>query len=443
MIPWKTYSQALKRNVQSRQLAALLFAFHSHFPENTQPFKTNQLSKHMTPAIYLEKGRDKSLRRRHPWIFSRGIRKMEGEPSLGETVDIFTHDGKWLAKGAYSPHSQIRARVWCFEKTEINEDFFVKRIQNALLLRQDVIERDGLTGYRLIAAESDGLPGITIDKYQDYLVCQLLSAGAEFQKQSLINALLKVFPQCNIYERSDVAVRKKEGLEERTGVLHGDEPPKSVVIEENGVKISVDIVGGHKTGFYLDQRDSRQQAMKYVKGKEVLNCFSYTGGFGLYALKGDAKRVINADVSQPALDTAKLNAELNEFDISKKRAVFLNADVFKLLREYRDQGTKFDVVIMDPPKFAESKAQLNGACRGYKDINMLAMQILKPGGTLLTYSCSGLMDQVLFQKIIADAAVDAGRQVKFVERFEQAADHPTDTAYPEGFYLKGFACKVI
>ena len=188
----------------------------------------------MTPAIYLEKGRDKSLRRRHPWIFSRGIRKIEGEPSLGETVDIFTHDGKWLAKGAYSPHSQIRARVWSFDKTEINEDFFVKCIQDALLLRQDVIERDGLTGYRLIAAESDGLPGITIDKYQGYLVCQLLSAGAEFQKQSLINALLKVFPQCNIYERSDVAVRKKEGLEERTGVLHGDEPPKSVVIEENG-----------------------------------------------------------------------------------------------------------------------------------------------------------------------------------------------------------------
>lgn len=306
-----------------------------------------------------------------------------------------------------------------------------------------MIERDGLTGYRLIAAESDGLPGVTIDRYQNFFVCQLLSAGAEYNKQAIVDALVECFPDCNIYERSDVAVRKKEGLKETTGVLHGEVPPKSVVIEENGVKISVDIVGGHKTGFYLDQRDSRQQAMKYVKDKEVLNCFSYTGGFGLYALKGGAKRVINADVSQPALDTAKYNAELNEFDISKKRAVFLNADVFKLLREYRDQGTQFDVVIMDPPKFAESKAQLNGACRGYKDINMLAMQILKPGGTLLTYSCSGLMDQVLFQKIIADAAVDANRQVKFVERFEQAADHPTDTAYPEGFYLKGFACKVL
>ncbi|HAS6280545.1 class I SAM-dependent methyltransferase [Vibrio vulnificus] len=397
----------------------------------------------MSAAIYLVKGREKSVVRRHPWIFSRGIDRVEGNPQLGETVDVYGHDGKWLAKAAYSPESQIRARVWSFDKQEINKAFFVKRIQEAQLLREDVIVRDGLTGYRLIAAESDGMPGVTIDRYQNFFVCQLLSAGAEHQKQNIVDALIEVFPDCNVYERSDVSVRKKEGLQETTGVLHGEMPPKSVVIEENGVKISVDIAGGHKTGFYLDQRDSRQQAMKYVKDKEVLNCFSYTGGFGLYALKGGAKRVINADVSQPALDTAKFNAELNEFDISKKRAVFLNADVFKLLREYRDQGTKFDVVIMDPPKFAESKAQLNGACRGYKDINMLAMQILKPGGTLLTYSCSGLMDQVLFQKIIADAAVDAGRSVKFVERFEQAADHPTDTAYPEGFYLKGFACKVL
>ncbi|NUW72537.1 class I SAM-dependent methyltransferase [Vibrio mediterranei] len=396
----------------------------------------------MAPAIHLVKGRDKSLRRKHPWIFSRGISHVDGQPSLGETVDVFASNGEWLAKAAYSPNSQIRARVWSFEKQDIDVSFFVSRIKQAQLLREDIIERDGLTGYRLIAAESDGLPGITIDRYENFLVCQLLSAGAEFQKDALVEALTQCFPECSIYDRSDVSVRKKEGLKERTGVLHGEKPSKPVVIEENGVKISVDIINGHKTGFYLDQRDSRYQAQKYVKDKEVLNCFSYTGGFGLYALKGGAKRVINADVSQLALDTAKHNAELNGFT-EKKKAVFLNADVFKLLREYRDQGTKFDVVIMDPPKFAESKAQLNGACRGYKDINMLAMQILKPGGTLLTYSCSGLMDGALFQKIIADAAVDANRSVKFVERFEQAADHPTDTAYPEGFYLKGFACKVL
>ncbi len=395
----------------------------------------------MTPAVHLVKGRDKSLRRKHPWIFSRGISKVEGQPQLGETVDVFAHNGEWLAKAAYSPNSQIRARVWSFTKQDIDKSFFVERIQQAQMLREDIINRDGLTGYRLIAAESDGLPGITIDCYKNYLVCQLLSAGAEYQKDTLVSALIECFPEASIYERSDVSVRKKEGLEERMGVLHGEAPTEPVIIEENGIKISVDITNGHKTGFYLDQRDSRQQAMKYVGNKEVLNCFSYTGAFGLYALKGGATRVINADVSQPALDIARKNAELNGFD--KKKAVFLNADVFKLLREYRDQKTKFDVVIMDPPKFAESKAQLNGACRGYKDINMLAMQILKPGGTLLTYSCSGLMDQTLFQKIIADAALDSGRSVKFVERFEQAADHPTDTAYPEGFYLKGFACKVL
>lgn len=395
----------------------------------------------MTASIYLVKGRDKALRRRHPWIFSRGIQKVEGKPGLGDTVEIYDHQGQWLARGAYSPQSQIRARVWTFKKKEaVDTQFFINKLNQAQALRDVLAERDGLTGYRLIAAESDGLPGITIDRYQNFFVCQLLSAGAEAQKDNLVEALKACYPDCNIYERSDVSVRKKEGLEERTGVLHGEEPPESVVIEENGVKISVDIVNGHKTGFYLDQRDSRERATKYVKDKSVLNCFSYTGGFGLYALKGGAAKVINADVSQLALDNAKNNAEINGFDVSK--AEFLNADVFKLLREYREHGTKFDVVIMDPPKFAESKAQLNGACRGYKDINMLAMQILKPGGTLLTYSCSGLMEQNLFQKIIADAALDANRTVQFIERFEQAADHPIDSAYPEGFYLKGFACHV-
>jgi len=397
----------------------------------------------MTAAIYLEKGRDKSLRRKHPWIFSRGVQKIKDEPAVGETVNVLSHSGEWLAKAAYSPQSQIRARVWSFDKEEINLQFFIKKIQQAQLLRQDIIATNNLTGYRLIAAESDGLPGITIDKYGDFLVCQLLSAGAEYNRNLIVEALIHCFPHFNIYERSDVAVRKKEGLSETVGVLHGNTPPEFVVIEENNVKIRVDIINGHKTGFYLDQRDSRQKSMKYVQDKEVLNCFSYTGGFGLYALKGGAKRVINADVSQSALDIAKQNALLNQFDITRKRAVFLNADVFKLLREYRDQGTKFDVVIMDPPKFISRRENITSGAKGYKDINMIAMQILRPGGTLLTYSCSGLMSADLFQKVLADAALDSGRSIKFVERFEQAADHLVDSAYPEGFYLKGFACKVL
>ncbi len=397
----------------------------------------------MTLAIKLAKGREKSLLRRHPWIFSRAIEKVIGEPKLGDTIDVLDFKGRWLAKAAYSPHSQIRARVWSFDNQAIDIAFFKHKIHNALLLRQETIQREGATGFRLIAAESDGLPGITIDKYNNYLVCQLLSAGADRQREVLVKALVDVFPDCHIYERSDVAVREKEGLKPTTGVLHGELPPNNVVIEEHGIKINVDIVNGHKTGFYLDQRDSRYRSLKYVKDKQVLNCFSYTGGFGLYALKGGASRVINADVSQPALDIAKQNALLNEFDIAKKRAVFLNADVFQLLREYRDQNTKFDVVIMDPPKMVSAKSNLISGSRGYKDLNRLAIEILNPGGVLLSYSCSGLMDQSLFQKIIADAALDAGREVKFIERFEQAADHLVDTAYPEGFYLKGFACKVL
>ncbi len=330
--------------------------------------------------------------------------------------------------------------MWCFEKTVIDSDFFLARIRAAKSLRTMLAERDGLTGYRLLAAESDGVPGITVDKYDNYLVCQLLSAGADAQRDNLVTALRSEFPDCHIYERSDVAIRKKEGLKPRIGVLHGDEPPATVIIEENGVAIEVDITNGHKTGFYLDQRDSREQAVKYMDGKRVLNCFCYTGGFGLYAQKGNAKQVINVDVSQPALDRAKANAERNGFDLT--RAEFVNADVFKLLRTYREQGERFDVIVMDPPKFAESKSQLNGACRGYKDINMLAMQLLNPGGVLLSYSCSGLMDSGLFQKILADAALDAGKNVQFIERFAQAADHPTHSAYPEGFYLKGFACLI-
>ncbi|WBA18907.1 class I SAM-dependent methyltransferase [Salinivibrio kushneri] len=394
----------------------------------------------MIATVYLAKGRDKSIKRRHPWIFSRGIARIEGKPTLGDTVTVCDHQGEFLGLGAYSPQSQIRVRMWCFEKTPIDSDFFLARIRAAKPLRTMLAERDGLTGYRLLAAESDGVPGITVDKYDNYLVCQLLSAGADAQRDNLVTALRTEFPECHIYERSDVAIRKKEGLKPRTGVLHGEEPPASVIIEENGVAIEVDIANGHKTGFYLDQRDSREQAVKYMDGKRVLNCFCYTGGFGLYAQKGNAKQVTNVDVSQPALDKAKANAARNGFDLT--RAEFVNADVFKLLRTYREQGERFDVIVMDPPKFAESKSQLTGACRGYKDINMLAMQLLNPGGVLLSYSCSGLMDAGLFQKILADAALDAGKNVQFIERFAQAADHPTHSAYPEGFYLKGFACLV-
>jgi len=396
----------------------------------------------MTAQIILAKGKEKALKRKHPWIFSGAVQKVKGEVEVGGTVDIMSAGGEWLASGSYSPESQIRVRVWHYDRgVEIDQAFFEKRIKQAQSLRDELIEEKGLTGYRLIAAESDSLPGITIDRYNDFLVCQLLSAGADFHRDTLVAALSTLYPECSIYERSDVAVRKKEGLELVQGVLKGEEPPEAVIIEENGVKIEVDIKGGHKTGFYLDQRDNRKAAAKYAKGKDVLNCFSYTGGFGVYALQAGAKSITNVDLSQPALDIAKRNAEHNELDLSN--ASFERADVFKILRQYREEGRTFDTIILDPPKFAESKAQMKGACRGYKDINFVAMQVLKPGGTLLTFSCSGLMEDGLFQKIVADAALDAGRDAYIVERLSQAGDHPTASFYPEGYYLNGLVLKVL
>lgn len=395
----------------------------------------------MTARLILAKGREKSLLRRHPWVFSGAVSRLEGNAISGETIDIYDAQGRWLARAAYSPSSQIRARVWSWQQDEtIDTTFFRHRLEQAGSWRQWLAKQDDLDSYRLIAGESDGLPGITIDKFGQFLVLQLLSAGAEYQRPALISALLECYPDHSIYERSDVAVRKKEGLPLVQGVVHGETPPNLLPITEHGMKLLVDIQTGHKTGYYLDQRDSRLGLRRYVKNKTVLNCFSYTGGFAVSALLGKCQHVVSVDTSQEALDVAKQNIELNQLDLS--RAEFVRDDVFKLLRRYRDNSQHFDVIVMDPPKFVENKSQLTGACRGYKDINMLAMQLLNPGGVLLTFSCSGLMTTDLFQKIIADAALDAGRDVQLIEQFRQAADHPVLSTYPEGMYLKGFACLV-
>ncbi|UCQ12991.1 23S rRNA (cytosine(1962)-C(5))-methyltransferase RlmI [Edwardsiella tarda] len=390
----------------------------------------------------LAKGREKSLLRRHPWVFSGAVARIEGNAASGETLDICDHQGKWLAHAAYSPQSQIRARVWSFNRDErIDQAFFERRLQQAQRWRDWLAERDDLTGYRLIAGESDGMPGITIDRFQNTLVLQLLSAGAEYQRATLLAALHTCYPQCAIYDRSDVAVRKKEGLPLTQGPISGELPPDLLPIREHGMQILVDIKGGHKTGFYLDQRDSRLAARRFARDAHVLNCFSYTGAFAISALMGGCTQVTSVDTSQAALDIARQNVELNGLDLA--RAEFLRDDVFQLLRRYRDEGKTFDLIVMDPPKFVENKSQLAGACRGYKDINMLALQLLRPGGVLLTFSCSGLMPTDLFQKILADAAVDAGRDIQFIEQYRQAADHPVIASYPEGLYLKGFACRVM
>ncbi len=396
----------------------------------------------MTARLFLAKGREKSLLRRHPWVFSGAVTRVEGNAASGETIDVCDFQGKWLARAAFSPQSQIRARVWTFDQQEaVDRDFFINRLQTAQQWRTWLAERDDLTGYRLIAGESDGMPGITIDRFQNFIVLQLLSAGAEYQRANLLAALQHCYPECSIYDRSDVAVRKKEGLPLAQGLVLGDEPPALLPIREHGMQILVDIKEGHKTGFYLDQRDSRLAARRFSANAKVLNCFSYTGAFAVSALMGGCEHVISVDTSQAALDVARQNVELNQLDLGK--AEFVRDDVFQLLRKYRDEGRRFDLIIMDPPKFVENKSQLAGACRGYKDINMLAMNLLNSGGILLSFSCSGLMPIELFQKILADAAIDAGRDVQFIEQYRQAADHPVIASYPEGLYLKGFACRVV
>lgn len=394
----------------------------------------------MAATIVLQPEREKSIKRRHPWIFAGAVASLKGRARKGDTVEVVSAKGEWLARGAYSPDSQIRVRIWTFNQQEsIDNAFFCRRMESAYTLRQRIAAQSNTNAFRLIAAESDGLPGVTIDVYNTVAVVQLLSAGADKHRDKIIWALKKVMPDVAIYERSDVDVRKKEGLEPVVGTIHG-EHPDVVQIEEHGIAINVDVKNGHKTGFYLDQRDNRAAAARYSEGAEVLNCFSYTGTFACYALRGGAKHVTNVDVSEPSLALAREHLDLN--GLNPQQCTMQNADVFQALREYHQEQKQFDVVILDPPKFVDSKASLNRASRGYKDINLYGIHAVKSGGILLTFSCSGLMPADLFQKIVADAALDAGRNIKIIERLTQAADHPVSGNYPEGYYLKGLVCEV-
>lgn len=387
----------------------------------------------MSATIMLAAGREKSLLRRHPWIFSGAVARIAGKPKSGETVEVVDAGGAWLARAAFSPRSQIQGRVWTFDQTEIIDDaFFVRRIRAAVARRADLEEQG--SAMRLAHSESDGLPGIIIDRYDRVLVFQLLTAGAEFWRVSVIRALRDLFPDAAILERSDVDVRGKEGLENRIEEVHGDIPDR-VRIVENGVIYDVDVRTGHKTGYYLDQRDSRLAVGRAAAGAEVLNCFCYTGGFGLAALKGGAAHVTQLDASAPALELVEANRAANGFEAGRMDTVC--GDAFQVLRAWHREGRQFDLVVLDPPKFVDSKASLQRACRGYKDINLCALRLVRPGGRLFTFSCSGLMEDGLFQKIVADAALDAGRTGRIVRRLTQAGDHPVALAFPEGAYLKG------
>ncbi len=394
----------------------------------------------VTNEVFLNKGREKNVLYKHPWIFSGALQRFVGQPKNGEPVFVKSAQNDLLGIGGFSSRSQISIRMWSFGTDTFDSNFFVNKLKLAWELRRKFVNKN-TNAYRVVFGESDGLPGFILDRYSDYYVCQFLSAGSDYFKEEIVKAIVEVFNPVSIYERSDSDVRKKEGLEPITKTLFGKEPNELVEIEENGLKFLVDIKVGHKTGYYLDQRDNRAELSNYVKDAEVLNCFSFTGGFGIYALKGGAKSVINVETSADCNIIAKKNVELNGLDNTKIE--FAEEDVFKLLRKYRDSDKKFDVIILDPPKFAESAAQINKASRGYKDINLLAMKLLNKNGILFTFSCSGHIDKGLFNKIICSAAFDSGRDVKLVKSMYQAPDHPIAANFSESEYLKGLICVVV
>jgi 23S rRNA (cytosine1962-C5)-methyltransferase len=389
--------------------------------------------------IYLKPGREKSVLQGHPWIFSGGIGRVDGSPEVGETVAIRSAGGEFLAWAAYSPISQIRARVWSLKESEvIDRKFLSERLAKSLAMRAVCIPAGETNALRLVHGESDGIPGLVVDRYGDILVAQFLSAGVERCKDDLADLLMELTGAVALYERSDADVRRLEGLQEQVGLLRGVDPGGPVMIQENGLKFQVDFRGGQKTGFYIDQRYNRARLGQMAAGRDVLNCFCYTGGFTAYALAGGAKSVLSLDSSGDALELAKQNIEIN--NLPAAQAEWMDADVFHALRLFRDQGKSFDMIILDPPKFAPTAAQAERAARGYKDINLLAIKLLRPGGLLFTFSCSGGISAELFQKIVAGAGVDANATVSVIEHLEQGVDHPVSLNFPEGAYLKGLVC---
>ena len=396
--------------------------------------------------ITLRPKRDFSVRRHHPWIFSGAVDARSltsgqetASPFVGETVEVASADGEPLGYGSYSPASQIRVRMLSFDPKVVPDEKFVEGLVAAAVGRRaDFFANAYTNAVRLINAESDGLPGIVADYYAGWVVCQLTSAGAEFWRDTIAAALMKFAPFCTgVSERRDVDVREKEGLrtDSAFAVLSGAEPPEFVEISEGPVKYLVDVRRGHKTGFYLDQRDARKAVGELANGAEVLNCFCYTGGFGLYARACGAASVTQVDLSKDALELARKNEALGHF--CGTRTDYVEADVFRYLRKCRDEGRTFDLIVLDPPKFASVKSQVMKAARGYKDINLLAMKLLKPNGILATFSCSGAMTQELFDKVLAEASEDAHRDFQVIARTRQGADHPVALSFPEGLYLKG------
>lgn len=392
----------------------------------------------MPNKIILKPKRDKPVRQKHPWVFSGAIERIDSASADGDLVDVVTTQGEFLARGYLNRRSQIAVRLLTWEENEtVDEGFWARRLALAAAWRV-MGEHEAR---RLVNAESDGLPGLVVDRYGEWLIVQALTLGIECVKPMLVQQLNTIFRPRGIYERSDVDVRDKEGLALASGALAGPEPPDRIEIEEGGQRYLVDVKRGHKTGFYLDQRENRQKIQKYANAAEVLNLFAYTGGFAVAAHRANAKSVLNVDSSGEVLKLAQENLRLNGLPAGD--GDFVEADVFSYLRWLRAEQCTFDVIIADPPKLAQTQGQIEKAARAYKDLNLISMKLLRPGGTLITFSCSGLVTPDLFQKIVFGAAVDAKRDAQIVEQLGQASDHPVLLSFPEGAYLKGLVCRVL
>jgi len=389
--------------------------------------------------VIIAKGRAGPLRRLHPWVYAGAIAEVRGHPEPGDIVDIKDHRGNFLGRGYYNPHSQICVRILTFIAAHIDEDFWAERLERAANARSRVLEVSDAV--RLVNSESDGIPGLIVDRYGEFISFQVLTYGIEVRKRLLAELMAGLFSPAGIYERSDVGVRALEGLEPTKGHIWGEEPPPKLEIREGKARFFVDIRSGHKTGFYLDQRDNRLLLEELARDKEVLDVFSYTGGFGVHAGLGGARAVLFVEDSAKHLRWARDHLVLNE--LSELKAGFVAGNAFQELRRLYRERRQFDLVVLDPPKFARNTSEVEDALRGYKDINILGMRLLRRGGYLLTFSCSGHVTEEMFLKAVAAAATDVRREARILRRLHQAEDHPVALSFPEGAYLKGFLIQIF
>jgi 23S rRNA (cytosine1962-C5)-methyltransferase len=387
--------------------------------------------------LFLKKDRDAPVRRGHPWLFSGAIERVEGEEKESGVADIFDSKKNWLARGLFNPNSQLRVRLLTWKKESIDQSFFSRRLSQALSFRERQLAGSN-NAYRVINGEGDFLPGLILDRYADFFVCQFFTAGMESFKKDIIAALSELTSPTGIFERSEGRVREEEGIESSIGVLAGEPPPDVISIAENGHKFLVDVRRGQKTGFFLDQRDNREFLSTLTRDRSVLNCFAYTGGFSVYAFAGGAKEVVTFDSSMPALEIAERNLELN--GLTDPPGELIKGDAFAYLKE---TDSKFDIIVLDPPSLAHKRSDIDAATGGYKFLNLHALKHLNPGGLLITFSCSQHLPTDLFQKVVFGAAVDARRKVSIIKRLGPPIDHPISLHHPEGEYLKGLALRAL